>query len=141
MKHLLNDLSEEERNNIREQHAGGMKVSNARFNTLLETKSGDVKPLVSEQGTTPTLSATTGSTSKADKDTAWKIYSQIIGEYGISDSEVKKAVVHCISDLCWTLKGDLDQRLKSYESCRRKNTNATQFLPPAKVVELLKTIM
>ena len=46
MKHLLNDLSEEERNNIREQHAGGMKVSNARFNTLLETKSGDVKPLV-----------------------------------------------------------------------------------------------
>ena len=85
--------------------------------------------------------ATAGSTSKADKDTAWKIYSQIIGEYGISDSEVKKAVVHCISDLCWTLKGDLDQRLKSYESCRRKNTNATQFLPPAKVVELLKTIM
>ena len=50
MKHLLNDLSEEEKNNIREQHAGGMKVSNARFNTLLETKSGDVKPLISEQG-------------------------------------------------------------------------------------------
>jgi hypothetical protein len=49
MKHLLNDLSEEERNNIREQHAGGMKVSNARFNTLLETKSGDVKPLISER--------------------------------------------------------------------------------------------
>ena len=46
MKHLLNDLSEEEKNNIREQHAGGMKVSNTRFNTLLETKSGDVKPLV-----------------------------------------------------------------------------------------------
>ena len=49
MKHLLNDLSEEERNNIREQHAGGMKVSNARFNTLLETKSGDVKPFISER--------------------------------------------------------------------------------------------
>lgn len=48
MKHLLNDLSEEEKNNIREQHAGGMKVSNARFNTLLETKSGDVKPLVEQ---------------------------------------------------------------------------------------------
>jgi hypothetical protein len=48
MKHLLNDLSEEEKNNIREQHAGGMKVSNARFKTLLETKSGDVKPLVEQ---------------------------------------------------------------------------------------------
>ena len=65
MKHLLNDLSEEERNNIREQHAGGMKLSNARFNTLLETKSGDVKPFISEQGTTPTLSATTGTTDYA----------------------------------------------------------------------------
>lgn len=57
MKHLLNDLSEEERNNIREQHAGGMKVSNARFNTLLETKSGDVKPFISEQSGSMKLSS------------------------------------------------------------------------------------
>jgi hypothetical protein len=244
MKHLLNDLSEEEKNNIREQHAGGMKVSNTRFNTLLETKSGDVKPFIlereaperlvkhidsgkivgthkygvgyipnefgkslghsshptsipdltkiddddddemndmissrlsqpkrrpqrgrgldekysiSEQGTTPTLSATTGSTNasirKADNETARKIYSQIIGEYGISDSEVKKSVEYCIKGLCNTLKEEfnglkylwvpqsLDQRLKSYEGCRKNKTNATQFLPPAKVVELLKTIM
>jgi hypothetical protein len=26
MKHILNDLSEQEKNSIREQHTGGMKV-------------------------------------------------------------------------------------------------------------------
>ena len=155
MKHLLNDLSEEEKNNIREQHAGGMKVSNARFNTLLETKSGDVKPLISEQGTTPTLSATTGSTDyvstrKVDDETVLKIRNLIIKEYVISDSEVRKSVGRCIGYLCRTEERgstgviypqSLDKRLESYERCRKRNTNATQFLPPAKVVEVLKTIM
>ena len=46
MKHLLNNLSEEEKNSIREQHEGGMKLDTSRFKTLLEGKSGDVKPLV-----------------------------------------------------------------------------------------------
>jgi hypothetical protein len=279
MKHLLNDLSEEEKNNIREQHAGGMKVSNARFKTLLETKSGDVKPLVEqfeeddydfgfespscpsckgngceecdgsgmkrnsvvnnddkelyrgsperlvkhmdsgeivgthkdgvgytpnefgkslghsshptsipdytkfdddemndtissrlsqperrtqrgssldekysirEQGTTPTLSADYVSTRKVDDETVLKIRNLIIKEYVISDSEVKKSVGRCIGYLCRTEQRgsdgviypqSLDKRLESYERCRRKNTNATQFLPPAKVVEVLKTIM
>ena len=46
MKHLLNNLSEEEKNSIREQHEGGMKLDTSRFRTLLESKSGNVKPLV-----------------------------------------------------------------------------------------------
>ena len=46
MKHLLNNLSEEEKNSIREQHEGGMKLETSRFKTLLENKSGNVKPLV-----------------------------------------------------------------------------------------------
>ena len=46
MKHLLNNLSEEEKNSIREQHEGGMKIDTSRFRTLLESKSGNVKPLV-----------------------------------------------------------------------------------------------
>lgn len=46
MKHLLNNLSEEEKNSIREQHEGGMKLDTSRFRTLLEGKSGNVKPLV-----------------------------------------------------------------------------------------------
>ena len=50
MKHILNDLSEQEKNSIREQHAkGGMKVMNENFSKLLNSKLGDVKPMVNEQ--------------------------------------------------------------------------------------------
>ena len=48
MKHLLNNLSEEEKNSIRGQHTGGMQVNNSRFNTLLENKLGNAKPLVEQ---------------------------------------------------------------------------------------------
>ena len=53
MKHLLNNLSEEEKNNIREQHEGGMNISIDNFKKLVETKSGDAKPFLSEQYTDP----------------------------------------------------------------------------------------
>jgi hypothetical protein len=49
MKHLLNNMSEEEKNAIREQHAGGMKVMTENFSKLLNSKLGDAKPLVNEQ--------------------------------------------------------------------------------------------
>lgn len=48
MKHLLNDLSNEEKNRIREQYEGGMSVDNSRFKKLMESKLGNVKPLISE---------------------------------------------------------------------------------------------
>ena len=48
MKHLLNNLTEEEKNNIRKQHTGGMKVMTENFNKLLNSKLGDSKPLVNE---------------------------------------------------------------------------------------------
>jgi len=48
MKHLLNDLSSDERNRILEQHRGGMSVDTSKFKRLLESKQGDVKPLVNE---------------------------------------------------------------------------------------------
>jgi hypothetical protein len=51
MKHILNNLSEEEKNAIREQHAGGMKVMTENFNKLINSKLGDSKPLVNEQAT------------------------------------------------------------------------------------------
>jgi hypothetical protein len=44
MKHLLNDLTNEEKNNIRKQHMGGMKVQNPKFNEMVSKKLGDVKP-------------------------------------------------------------------------------------------------
>jgi hypothetical protein len=49
MKHILNNLSEEEKNAIREQHAGGMKVMTENFSKLINAKLGDSKPLVNEQ--------------------------------------------------------------------------------------------
>jgi hypothetical protein len=49
MKHILNNLSEEEKNSIREQHTGGMKVMTENFNKLLNSKLGDAKPLVNEE--------------------------------------------------------------------------------------------
>ena len=48
MKHILNDLSEQEKNSIREQHTGGMNVMTENFSRLLYSKLGDAKPLVSE---------------------------------------------------------------------------------------------
>jgi hypothetical protein len=49
MKHILNNISEEEKNAIREQHTGGMKVITENFSKLTNSKLGDSKPLVSEQ--------------------------------------------------------------------------------------------
>ena len=49
MKHILNNLSEEEKNSIREQHTGGMKVMTENFSKLINAKLGDSKPLVKEQ--------------------------------------------------------------------------------------------
>jgi hypothetical protein len=49
MKHLLNDLSNEEKNRIREQYEGGMSIDNSKFKKLVETKLGDAKPLVMEE--------------------------------------------------------------------------------------------
>ena len=49
MKHILNNLSEEEKNAIREQHTGGMKVMTENFRKLMGAKHGNSKPLVNEQ--------------------------------------------------------------------------------------------
>lgn len=49
MKHLLNDLSEQEKNGILEQYNGKMTVDTSKFKKLLESKLGDAKPLVVEQ--------------------------------------------------------------------------------------------
>ena len=49
MKHLLNNLSEEEKTAIREQHSGGMKIMTENFGKLIGAKSGNVKPIVEQQ--------------------------------------------------------------------------------------------
>jgi len=49
MKHILNNLSEQEKNAIREQHTGGMKLMNEKFSKLVNSKLGDSKPFLAEQ--------------------------------------------------------------------------------------------
>ena len=49
MKHILNNLTEQEKSAIREQHTGGMKLNTEKFKNLIETKQGDIKPLVNEE--------------------------------------------------------------------------------------------
>lgn len=49
MKHLLNNLSEEEKNEIRKQHTDSLKVVTENFKKLVKSKSGDVKLLVNEE--------------------------------------------------------------------------------------------
>ena len=61
MKHLLNNMSEEEKNAIREQHTGGMKLNTEKFFRLLESKLGDAKPLT-EQATAQTGTTATQKT-------------------------------------------------------------------------------
>lgn len=51
MKHLLNNLTEEEKNSIREQHTGVIEVNTSKFKTLMESSLGNVKPLLNEQET------------------------------------------------------------------------------------------
>jgi hypothetical protein len=67
MKHILNNLSEEEKNSIREQHTGGMKVMTENFNKLLNSKLGDAKPLV-EQGVPKPATPSTKTTSPVSFD-------------------------------------------------------------------------
>jgi hypothetical protein len=49
MKHILNNISEKEKQKILEQHSGGTTINNKMFFRLVESKLGDVKPLLSEQ--------------------------------------------------------------------------------------------
>ena len=51
MKHILNDLSSEERNSILEQHQGGIKIKTENFSKLVNNKLGNSKPFLSEQET------------------------------------------------------------------------------------------
>jgi len=46
MKHLLNDLSSEEKNRILEQYDNSLIVETSKFNKLMKSKLGNVKPLV-----------------------------------------------------------------------------------------------
>ena len=98
MKHILNNLSEQEKNAIREQHTGGMKVMTENFHRLLGSKLGDVKPLVSEQAvaTAGVAAAVAGLGGLA---------MSIVNGSGTSDQKVKQ-----FCDLCRKSKSQITPR-------------------------------
>ncbi len=53
MKHILNNLTEEEKNSIREQHTGGKKIMIENFNKLINSTLGDSKPLMEQKDNEP----------------------------------------------------------------------------------------
>ena len=96
MKHLLNNLSIEEKNRIREQHEGGMSVNTSKFKKLIESKSGNVKPLIMERGTQSPAVQTAGKVSLPPES-----QSQVL-DTGLQIDCVKrvitKANIHLIED-------------------------------------------
>jgi hypothetical protein len=48
MKHLLNEMSEDEKNSIRSQHTDSISINTENFKKLVENKLGNSKPLINE---------------------------------------------------------------------------------------------
>jgi len=113
MKHILNNLSNEEKNSIREQHTGGMRVVTENFHKLLGSKLGDVKPLVSEQ-LLPGLSS--GNSAKAVAD----IFRSCTGVKVSVDPKVKQAT-DFIYRAIQGLGTDEQAIMQAFSSLRNKN--------------------
>lgn len=101
MKHLLNNLSEEEKNSIREQHTGGMRVITENFSRLINSKLGNVKTLVSEAAPEPEPVPTD------EKDTCSASFFFNEGETQFNSeisSQVKQFMKDCIKDSIPTIQ-------------------------------------
>jgi hypothetical protein len=90
MKHILNNLSNEEKNSIREQHTGGMKVMTENFSKLLNSKLGDSKPLVNEQTIDYKQEYANLGNKLQKKDGSSKVKLNTGGKIYSFDSDVKK---------------------------------------------------
>lgn len=55
MKHLLNNISDDEKKSILEQHKGGMKVYNEKFNAFVNKRLGEVNLFEQESNFKPDL--------------------------------------------------------------------------------------
>ena len=99
MKHLLNYLSEEEKNSIIEQHEGGMRVNPSRFKSLLESKMGNVRPLVEQSVVDDWKSLTTVDGWKTLVDGWKKIIRSTSPLFGVLNSNTGKQVLKTLFDV------------------------------------------
>lgn len=78
MKHLLNGMPEWEKNSIREQYEGKMSIDTSKFRKLMESKLGNVKPLITEEP----LKANAGEIQKFLQSVG---YSDLVVDYKFGD--------------------------------------------------------
>lgn len=73
MKHLFNEMSSDERNKILEQYTEKKIINTTKFKKLLESKLGEVKPLLNEDGdlATNTKNCGWGTDSESYKQSGW----------------------------------------------------------------------
>lgn len=88
MKHILNNLSNEEKNRILEHYKGGMSVNNSKFRKLLESAPGNVKPLLFEQETPGVGKFETGAYQRFNQTLNFKVTGSNLFKNG--ESEIDK---------------------------------------------------
>ena len=148
MKHILNNLSEEEKNAIREQHTGGMKVMTENFNKLINSKLGDAKPLVSEQPVSrpPTRPSTSGTTTIPTTSFTNKTVN-LYNDYQNTDFDKKVTIrqVRKMDSGRVHLYLDNDTKLlynclfKNYLKFQDKDSNETPVFNARLIIQLAKT--
>lgn len=122
MKHLLNNLTSEEKNNILKQHKGGMKIMTESFSRLLKAKSGDVKPLISENENSIETSLV-GKSVKFVLDTMDGVYGENKGDRW-SASEIEKESLDDVDRAFWhNFKRDIKGRIKKVDILGNETIN------------------
>lgn len=127
MKHLLNNLSNEEKNTIREQHKGGISIDNSKFRKLLESTSGNVKPLITErsdQTNTPTSQKTSSGNNVINTGLIIDCTRRVITSTNISLTKEMNSIV--IGAFC-DMKNRNTEKMKSDAPPPSPATNESKF--------------
>jgi len=98
MKNILKEISESEKKSILEQHQGGMKVMTENFNKLLNSKLGDVRPIMEQLWNKI-------ETQMTNVKTGQKMYFDIIDVYFMDNTCHVDALPRASYDKFWLMAG------------------------------------
>jgi len=118
MKHLLNNLSEEEKNRIREQHEGGMRLAIDNFKKLVETKLGDAKPYLTEASQETCEACGNELTEGGECMECGSLYEEELGEQMRfpSGGKSEQDVINIIKRMVMKLDDGVKKDLKSFKN-------------------------
>jgi hypothetical protein len=114
MKHLLNNLTEQEKSNILEQHKGGIKIWNKNFKHLCESKLGNVKPLLNEQSKQILFAGSTPNATEFNKyvQEVGNDWQGFMGIQFTTDSLIKNVVNHYEGGSSKSQRNDLNSFIR-----------------------------